>query len=138
MLILISTRDENRRRERMASREIRIQVRRQLRAYIAAQLGRPTRALRVYRNYVPQPLEELITSSVDAITADPNPNWQETNTERLSQFQRRVIEQIPSLLSEIPRYPESIMPNTFDVLHSISDILDKICPFEKPRAPRRP
>lgn len=77
---------------------------------------------------------EMLYNMVDAVTRDPHPSWLSNGKlkepEALDAFQRDMIAKLAPELVEI-RYDKKGRMTTFDLLHKVSPILDKICPFKK-------
>lgn len=77
---------------------------------------------------------EMLYNMVDAVTRDPHPSWRSDDklktSEAFDAFQRDMIDKLAPELSTIP-YDKKERMTTFDLLHKVSPILDKICPFKK-------
>ena len=102
--------------------------RRQKRKRIAVEISRFENRERIR---VSAPAKEIITTTLLAITDDPNPDWSGPSPESV---QSELISQLPMLLREVPIQSDGRRVNTFTLLHVISAILDRACPFEKPRS----
>jgi hypothetical protein len=72
---------------------------------------------------------ELLYGIVDAITRDPHPSWRENErqADNLDQAQRAMIGRI---VNELKNFPTPQV-TAFDLLHSVSEIVDRLCPFHK-------
>ena len=79
---------------------------------------------------------ELIYGMVDAVVRDPHPSWPlrtdgtGSGETELDKFQREMIDKLAGHLRDIPGGKTNTV-TTFDILHRVSPIIDKICPFEK-------
>ncbi|WP_442754685.1 hypothetical protein ACNHKD_17075 [Methylocystis sp. JAN1] len=86
--------------------------------------------------------KQIIVAAVSAISYDPHPGWRlpvemtpwPSVGEGLREVQQDAINKLPDLLDEVARLsPRGPSINAFVLLHAASDILDKICPFDKGR-----
>lgn len=83
---------------------------------------------------------QIVIAAVSAIVYDPHPRWRlpremmpfPSADAHLREIQQDAIEKIPEVLDEIRMKSGSKHAiNTFDMLHLSSDILQKVCPFDK-------
>lgn len=76
---------------------------------------------------------EMLYSMVDAVARDPHPSWRSQIRDDgvLNDFQKDMIGRLQGPLMEMPVYSGMGMISTFDLLHSVSSIIDAICPFSK-------
>jgi hypothetical protein len=81
---------------------------------------------------IPEPAKQIIRSSLLAITIDPSPLWRR-DMDKFKFVQRDMIERLPSLLSEVASASPFRKIDTFTLLHLMSGILERVCPFDKPR-----
>jgi hypothetical protein len=91
---------------------------------------------------IPEQAQQIVVAAVSAITYDPHPGWHlpsgmepypsmETG---LQEVQQDAIKKLPKLLDEVAeKSPGGRNVNTFTLLHLLSGILDRICPFNKLR-----
>lgn len=84
--------------------------------------------------------QQIIVAAVSAIAYDPHPGWclpsgmepWPSMEAGLREVQQDAIKKLPELLDEVARKsPDGKNINTFILLHMVSGILDKICPFDK-------
>ena len=75
---------------------------------------------------------EIIIQSISAISDDPSHQWSIKDHGDLRNAQNNIISSIPNILSELESYAGTSRIDTFTLLHSISGLLDSICPFDKP------
>ena len=89
---------------------------------------------------IPEQAQQIIVSAVSAIIYDPHPGWRLPShmepwvsmADGLREVQQDAIKKLPELLDELAQEsPDGKNINTFILLHRISGILDKICPFDK-------
>jgi hypothetical protein len=89
---------------------------------------------------VSEQAQQIIVAAVSAIVYDPQPGWRlpaemvpwPSLDEGLREVQQDAIKKIPELLDDIvKRSPGDATINTFTLLHYSSNILDRICPFDK-------
>jgi len=74
----------------------------------------------------------LIYDMIDAVTRDPHPSWAAKLTPNgYDGFQRSMIEKMSDELMRFPSAVKSQRITTFDLLHHVSSIVDRLCPFEK-------
>lgn len=77
---------------------------------------------------------EMLYGMVDAVTRDPHPSWRNQVSEgSLDAFQKDMISSLEVRLMEMPLPGADGSISTFDLLHSVSSIIDAICPFKKIR-----
>ena len=97
------------------------------------ELGRVVQAVEENRKIRLTPMaSQMLYSMVDAITRDPHPSWLLGDSDHaFDDFQKTMIGAIYSGLMEIPVRSGAATLSTFDLLHSVSSILDSICPFKK-------
>ena len=89
-------------------------------------------------------VKHLICEIIQSIVLDPSPDWNVRGRPELESVQRTFIQNLPDMLENmvIEDSPNTVFRQyrkieTFALLHSISSILDRICPFEKPN-PNKP
>jgi len=84
--------------------------------------------------------KQIIVAAVSAILYDPHPGWRlptgmtpwPSMGEGLREVQQDAIDKLPELLDEVARLsPGGRTINAFVLLHAVSAILDRICPFDK-------
>jgi len=74
----------------------------------------------------------LIYDMIDAVTRDPHPSWEpKLAPNDYDGFQRSMIDRIADELLKLPSAMGAKRISTFDVLHHVSSIVDRLCPFEK-------
>jgi len=78
---------------------------------------------------------ELVVQMIVNIKDDPSPSWKEVELE-LDSVQRFVISTIPNILLDMNREYRSFnwkqqKVSSWEILHKISDALDKWCPIPK-------
>lgn len=77
---------------------------------------------------------QMLYNMVDAVTRDPHPSWRSQlggDGPVLNDFQKDMIGRLQGRLMEMPVPGGAGMISTFDLLHSVSSIIDAICPFSK-------
>jgi hypothetical protein len=89
---------------------------------------------------IPEQAQQIIVAAVSAIIYDPYPGWclpsgmepWPSMEAGFREIQQDAIKKLPMLLDEVAeKSPGGTNINTFTLLHLISSILDKICPFAK-------
>lgn len=89
--------------------------------------GELQRAADTFNIVLSSAARELLYGIVDAVTRDPHPNWRERQADNLDETQRSMIGHI---IEELKKLPTNRV-TTFDLLHSVSAIVDRLCPFQK-------
>jgi hypothetical protein len=82
----------------------------------------------------------IIADCCNAILEDPHPSWPHfilNDRDRLAAFQTDAINALPLQILFVAEQAGTQRVTTFDLLHAMSRILDRICPFEKPQPPAR-
>jgi hypothetical protein len=83
---------------------------------------------------------QIIVAAVSAIVYDPHPDWRlpegifpwPTKGQGLEEVQQDAIKNLQELLNELAeKSPGEAKINTFTLLHEASNMLDRICPFDK-------
>ena len=96
------------------------------------ELGHVVRAVEENRKIRLTPTAfQMLYSMVDAITRDPHPSWELGTDHAFDDFQKEMIGRIYTGLMATPVHRGTDTLSTFDLLHSVSSILDSICPFKK-------
>jgi hypothetical protein len=83
---------------------------------------------------------QIIVAAVSAIVYDPHPDWRlpegiwpwPSKDQGLEEVQQDAIRNLQGILVELAsKSPGATNINTFTLLHEASNILDRICPFDK-------
>jgi hypothetical protein len=89
---------------------------------------------------IPEQAKQIIVAAVSAIVYDPHPGWRLPGAmgfslsmdEGLREVQQDAINKLPALLDEVANgSPDRTNINTFVLLHMMSGITERICPFDK-------
>ncbi len=89
---------------------------------------------------VPEQVQQILVAAVSAIVYDPHPGWRlptgmepwPSKDEGLREIQQDAIKKIPDILVDLAKAsPGEAGINTFTLLHSGPNMLEKLCPFDK-------
>jgi hypothetical protein len=112
-------------------------------ADIAEQIQHQLHAWQIRRSArIPEQAQQVVIAAVSAIVYDPHPGWRLPSgmgfwismEDGLREVQQDAINKLPDLLDEIAMSsPDGKNIDTFTLLHRMSGVLDRICPFDKLR-----
>jgi hypothetical protein len=74
----------------------------------------------------------ILGECVAAILVDPHASWHLKKGPELHNFQADMLNALPSKLAQMANKQKLKKITSFDLLHNMTNIINSICPFDKP------
>jgi hypothetical protein len=92
--------------------------------------------LETYKIEITTQANVILGECVTAILEDPHASWPFKKGpalhKELQKFKADMLNAIPSKLAQMANKQKITKITSFDLLHSMTSIIDSICPFDKP------
>jgi hypothetical protein len=89
--------------------------------------------LEIYGISITPQAKAILDQCITAIVADPDDSWPfKADQSKLEKFQTDMLDALPSTLAQVFNRRKITKITSFNLLHSLTEIIDRICPIDKP------